>query len=429
MKEQESDSLAEQQELCKWLRRVTDEAIAARTKGIEFHGLEEDLRNFQSAILDSYNRTKPIKHPRDKGNHREEILRHFLTRNGLIPNSIRVPSVSTRVVSPSGQISPELDILFVNASDSIVLKRYENTLEYYPVESVLGTIQVKSRLTKKELEGGLRHIQSFKDIRPTRSLRRQMGGFTLEEGIYRRFGILFAYEGVLRWEKMSDIIREHLAECPNSLWPNMIVVLDRGYFLIGDKSHNAWDQRTLEDISNPEIHGFPDYSGHCLQQFYSYLVALLKQANTGWPNTNDYLRMPVVVGEHSLVFAHGAFSEYEKCPQHGNYLKKIRAEKIEEILDKTQNSEPMNWIKALDLAVGRSGTDSERYAKQPGDVFVYDPDGLGLENLLLSKEGFITCEQVVIDGRQYWLPWHYVVSHKLIDPCPQCRDTAENAKS
>ena len=234
MKKQKSDFLSEQQERYEWLRSVTDEAIAARTKEVEFHGLEEELRNLQRAILDSYNRTKPISHPRDKGDHREEILRHFLTRHGLLPNSISVPSVSTRVVSPSGHISPELDILFVNTSDSMVLKRCENTLEYYPVESVLGTIQVKSKLTKKELVGGLKHIQSFKNIRPTRSLKRQMGGLTLEAGLYRRFGILFAYERALGWEKMADIIREHLAECPNSLWPNMIAVLYEGLSAYAD---------------------------------------------------------------------------------------------------------------------------------------------------------------------------------------------------
>ena len=164
MTKRKEDFLVEQQERYEWLRRVTDEAIAARTKEVEFHGLEEELRNLQKAILDSYNRTKPIKHPRDKGDHREEILRHFLTSHGLLPNSIGIPSVSTRVVSPSGYISRELDILFVNANDSIVLKRYENMLEYYPVESVLGTIQVKSKLTKRELVSGLKHIQAFKNI-------------------------------------------------------------------------------------------------------------------------------------------------------------------------------------------------------------------------------------------------------------------------
>ena len=420
MSKRKQDYLAERQQQFEWLRQLTDEAIAARTKETEFHGLEEELRNLQRALLDSYDRSKSIKHPRDKGDQREEILRHFLTRHGLLPDSIKVPFVSTRVVSPSGHISPELDILFTNRNDSIVLKRYENTLEYYPVEAVLGTIQVKSKLTKKELLNGLKHIQHFKSIGPTRPLKRQLGSFTMETGLYRRFGILFAYERALRWDQMVALIEEHLAECPNSLWPNMIVVLDAGYFLIGDNARYAWDQRTLEDITNPEIHGFPDDAGHCLQQFYSYLIPLLRKADTGLPNTDDYLRMPIAVGEHSIEFAHGALSEFANCAHHGHYLKKFTVEKIAKILDATQDSESINWIKALDLAAGKSGTEIERYEKQPGDIIVYDPDGLGLENLLMSKPGYITYDQVFIDGRQYWLPWHYVIAHELIGPCPKC---------
>ena len=422
MSQRKPDYIAEGRQQLEWLRQLTDEAIAARTKETEFHGLEEELRNLQRALLDSYERSKSIKHPRDKGDQREEILRHFFTSHGLLPESVKVPSVSTRMVSPSGHISPELDILFVNRNDSIVLKRFENTLEYYPVESVLGTIQVKSKLTKKELLSGLKHIQHFKNIRPIRPLKRQAGGLTIESGLTRRFGILFAYERGLRWDQMVDHIRDHLAECPNKLWPNMIVVLDIGYFLIGDsdKKRYAVDQRRLEDVANPEIHGFPDNTEHCLQQFYSYLTLLLRKADTGLPNTDDYLRMPLAVGEHSVEFVFGAFSEFVKCAHHGPYLKKFTVEKINQILTATQDSEPINWIKACDLAEGKPGTDIERYEKQPGDIIVYDPDGLGFENLLLSKGGYMTSEQVLIDGRHYWLPWHYVDAHKLIEPCPKC---------
>ena len=420
MSKQEQDYLIEIQQRSEWLRQLTDDAIAARTKETEFHGLEEELRNLQRALLDSYERSKSIKHPRDKGDQREEILRHFLTSHGLLPESVKVPSVSTRMVSPSGHISPELDILFINRNDSIVLKRFENTLEYYPVESVLGTIQVKSKLTKKELLSGLKHIQHFKSIRPARPLNRQVGSFTMESGLHRRFGILFAYERDLRWDQMVDHIREHLAECPNNLWPNMIVVLDAGCFLIGDGERCTWDQKTLEDIANPEIHGFPDDTGHCLQQFYSCLIPLLRQADTGLPNTADYLRMPMAVGEHSVEFKLGVLAEFSECAQHGQYLKKFTVEKIEQILNTTHDSNAINWIKALDLAKGKPGTEIELYEKQSGDIIVYDPDGLGFENLLMSDQGSLTFEHVLIDRREYWLPWHYVNAHKLIEPCPEC---------
>ena len=420
MSKQERDYLVERRQQSEWLRQLTDDAIAARTRETEFHGLEEELRNLQRALLDSYKRSKSIKHPRDKGDQREEILRHFLTSHGLLPESVKVPSVSTRMVSPSGHISPELDILFINRNDSIVLKRFENTLEYYPVESVLGTIQVKSTLTKKELLSGLKHIQHFKSIRPARPLKRQVGSFTMESGLYRRFGILFAYEHGLRWDQMVDHIQEHLAECPNNLWPNMIVVLDAGCFLIGDEERSAWDQKTLEDIANPKIYGSLDDTGHCLQQFYFCLISLLRQADTGLPNTGDYLRMPMAVGEYSVEFKFGALGEFAECAQHGRYLKKFTVEKIEQILNATRDSNAINWIKALDLAEGKPGTEIERYEKQPSDIIVYDPDGLGFEDLLMSDQGNLTLEHVLIDRREYWLPWHYVNGHKLIEPCPEC---------
>lgn len=420
MSKRKPDYLAERLQNFEWLRQLTDEAIAARTNETEFHGLEEEFRNLQRALLDSYERSKSIKHPRDKGDQREEILRHFLTNNGLLPGSVKVPSVSTRMVSPSGHISPELDILFVDRNESMVLKRFENTLEYYPVESVLGTIQVKSKLTKRELLDGLKHIEQFKSIRPARTLKRQLGSFTLETGLNRRFGILFAYERGLRWDQMVDYIRQHLADCRNNLWPNMIVLLDAGYFLIGDKERYAWDQQTLEDITNPEIHGFPDDAGHCLQQFYSYLIPLLRKANTGLPDTDDYLRMPMTVGEHSVKFVYGALSEFAECAYHGRYLKKFTVEKIDQILSETEESKPINWIRALDLAMGKSGTENANYERQPGDVIIYDPDNRGLGDLLLSDEGFITYEQVLIDSQQYWLPWYYIKAHNLIESCPKC---------
>lgn len=414
------DHLSEAQEQLTWLRQLTDETIAARTKEMEFHGLEAELRGLQRALQESYERSKAIKHPRDKGDQREEILRHFFTSHGLLPKSIHVPSVSTRMVSPSGHVSPELDILFTNATDSIVVKRFQNTLEYYPVESVFGTIQVKSKLTKRELISGLKHIQHFKSIGPTRPIRRQLGGFTMEANLYRRFGILFAYERTLRWGQMVDLIRDHITECPKGLLPNMIVVLDAGSFVIGGSKRHAWDQKALEDISDPIVHGLPDHTGHCLQHFYSILMSLLERADTGLPNIDDYLRMPMVVGEHSIEFAYGAVSEFAECARHGRYLKKFTLEQINRILDATRDCESINLLKALDLAAGKPGTDIETYKRQPSEVTIYDPDDIGFESLLLSDEGFITYEQVLIDGRQYWLPWYYIAAHELIESCPSC---------
>lgn len=421
MPKRKTDYLSERRERLEWLRELTDDAVAARIRETDFQGLEDELRNLQRALIEAYKRSRSIKHPRDKGDQREEILRHFLTGHGLLPETIKIPSVSTRMVSPSGHISPELDILFVNRNDSIVLKKFENTLEYYPVESVLGTVQVKSILTKNELVSGLKHIRKFKSIRPMVPLKRQMAGFTVASDLNRRFGVLFAYEMGISWDQVVDYLQTHLAECPNSLWPNMIAILDAGCFLIGDKDRCALNQKSLENISSPRVYGFPDDTGHCLQQFYSYLLAFLKQTDAGVPDINAYLNMPMTVGEHSVSFVHGVVSEVAECAKHGRYLKRFSVEKIDQILDSTRDSTAINWLRAIDLAYGKPGTDLARYRKQPGDTVVYDPDDVGFGNLLVGDRGNLTFESILIDGRQYWLPWHYIVAHHLIEPCPRCR--------
>ena len=105
-----------------------------------------------------------------------------------------------------------------------------------------------------------------------------------------------------------------------------------------------------------------------------------------------------------MEFKLGVLAELAECTQHGQYLKKFTVEKIEQILNATHDSNAVNWIKALDLAAGEPGTETERYEKQPGDIIVYDPDGLGFENLLMSDQGSLTFEHVLIDRREYWLP-------------------------
>jgi hypothetical protein len=68
-----------------FLDSEVNRAIALRTKDREFHGLEREFRYYQEQMIADYDRSKDIKHPRDVGDAREEILRKFLTGSGLVP--------------------------------------------------------------------------------------------------------------------------------------------------------------------------------------------------------------------------------------------------------------------------------------------------------------------------------------------------------
>lgn len=427
MTKKKIDEVSEQIERYRWIRDVTDEAIKQRSSKAQFHGLEQELREMQLALLDSYERTKPIPHPRDKGDHREEILRHFLNTHGLIPKKYGISSGSTRAVSQTGHVSPELDILFYEAADAVVVKRYANTLDYLPIESTHGTIQVKSKLTKPELVSGLKNIADFKSLEPG-TLDQKVGGLTASTGLYSRFGILFAYEYDLPWEEIVAELEQFASRIEPRHLPNAVFVLNRGYFMFGSDERGSVSQRHLSEISNARVYGFPDHDGRCLLAFYSILMALLKESVAGTPEIDHYLRLPLTAGPHSYHYTHGAFAEVGTCPLHGKYLRSISLANIEKILHETRSSIPINWIKALDIAQGAAGDDEERYRKQPAEVKIYNPENSALSDLLIGDNGNLTFDSVELADDTVWIPLYYDDKERLIDRCPKCLKALSRAR-
>jgi len=57
-------------------------------------------------MIVEYEKTKDLKHPRDKGNSREVLLRKFLKESGFLPKKYEVSDRSIRVASTTGHIDP-----------------------------------------------------------------------------------------------------------------------------------------------------------------------------------------------------------------------------------------------------------------------------------------------------------------------------------
>jgi hypothetical protein len=148
----------------KWLVEAATRSLKVRSKDREFHGIERELLYAQSQMLVDYDKSKDIKHPRDVGSVREEILGKFFVDSGLLPKKYAVSNTSVRVASTSGHVSKELDILFFDDKEAIVLMRRQDVYEVYAVEACYGAIQVKSKLTKHELQNAFANIASFKKL-------------------------------------------------------------------------------------------------------------------------------------------------------------------------------------------------------------------------------------------------------------------------
>ncbi|EKB21245.1 hypothetical protein HMPREF1170_02788 [Aeromonas veronii AMC35] len=387
-----------------WAKR----AIALRSKDREFHGLEREFYNFQAKMILEYNYTKDIKHPRDVGNARETILRDFL-QNGCLPKKYSVSTTSVRVASPSGHLSHEMDIVLYDEDELITLMNRNNVYEVYPVENTYGVIQVKSKLTTKELKSGVENIISYKKLNP------------------KGFGILFSYCSDMNW----DLIVKHLKNYANTNksehLPNFVFILDRGFFAFGSGGKAVFQSDQLATLDeNIDIHGYPDRQQQNLYQFQLMLLQLCRSSQTSIPMMENYFSLPLISGDQSYHFVHGSIAEFGVCEKHGDFARKISSSNLKKIIRWCETQKPINGVKATYLAFGLP-EDEEAYARQPNLVHIYNPENLALSDILKADKIFgdyivpsCSYDMIIADNMCIWLPYYYSIKEGLITGCPKC---------
>jgi len=407
-------------------------AIALRSKDREFHGLEREFMYHQSQMLIDYDKSKDVKHPRDVGNVREVILREFLANSGYLPKRYGVSQNSTRAASPTGHISKEIDIFLYDPLDSVCLMNREHVYEVLPIECVYGVIQVKSRLNKKEIKDGLENLASFKRLDRPSATQAKISSLDPRHS-KRGFGILFAYDSDLEWLEIVQEIETFAKKQPNHLWCNGVFILNRGAILHGDDKSSKFENVDLEKISTPKMYGFPDRQGQCLYQFHSLLLSLLRNTTINPAKFDSYFRLPLVAGDHSYEFYFGGFAEFGTCDKHGDYQRKMEADQLTKVIEWCSTSTPINWIRATDIAYGKPGDNEEAYARQPGDVRIYNPENLPLSDILVrdstlndSKTGAtlitkaLSFDQIRCAGMTVYIPYYYSIKEGIINICPKC---------
>lgn len=420
-----------------FMKKKSDIAIELRSKESQFYGLKREFVYAQEEILDKYKKAKDSKHPRDIGNIRENILRDFLDSSGILPQKYQISKNSARVVSTTGHISNEIDILIYDYLNNISLMNRGSVYTAYPVESVYGIIQVKSVLTKKEIKNALDNIASYKKLNKD-FVSENSSGFVIYDGSKskRGFGILFAYDSDLEWIDIVNEIKNYADNNPNKkCWCNAVVILTQGVIFHGENNYGYFLNNNIEKIKELKMFGLPDTEAICLYQFYDILMKLLKNTETSEVPYCNYFDLPYTAGEYSYKYSHGIFSEIDNCNKHGAYLRKLDGEKLAKVIDWCKKSEPINWLRAIDIAY-ENNEDENKYNKQPHEVRIYNPNNYNLKDILLMDNEFmgkktksLAYEEIVVDDMYIWLPYYYEIIENLVQDCPKCMKKSKNKKN
>ena len=417
------------------MKQSSDKAIELKNKESQFHGLKREFIYAQEEMLDKYKKAKDPKHPRDIGNIRENILKDFLNLSGVLPKKYQISHNSARVVSSTGHISNEIDILIYDYLNNISLMNRGDVYTAYPVESVYGVIQVKSVLTKKEIKNALDNIASYKKL--NKHFINNSSDFVIIDNSKskRGFGILFAYDSDLDWIDIVNEIKVYAENNPDrKCWCNAVVILNQGIIIHGEENHGYFRNNEIEKINKLNMYGIPDNETTCLYSFYNILMQLLQYTEISEVPYYSYFDLPFTAGIYSYKYAHGYFSEIGNCDKHGAYLRKLDGEKLEKIIDWCQKTQSINWLKAIDIAYGNK-LDEVRYNKQPHDVKIYNPNNYELKDILLMDNTFmgketksLAYEEIIVNDMYIWLPYYYEITENIVLGCPKCTKKQKTQK-
>lgn len=210
--------------------------------------------------------TSQIEHHGEKGSAREEKIKELLEK--YLPRKYSLTNGT--VINAKDKQSKQVDIIIHDNLFTPILEDFQSS-KVIPIESLYGMIEVKSTLSKVELNKCIKNIKSVKELNPNQKLL--------------KVGCVFAYTSDSSLETIRNNLEELSIELPTSLMINFICILDKG-LIIPLRKENLLE---ISVNNNEEIlYGVIDNPNDALLLFYIYLSTMLNSTAISVPNLIEY---------------------------------------------------------------------------------------------------------------------------------------------
>nr|VFJ87424.1 MAG: hypothetical protein BECKH772A_GA0070896_1000316 [Candidatus Kentron sp. H]VFJ89010.1 MAG: hypothetical protein BECKH772B_GA0070898_1000316 [Candidatus Kentron sp. H]VFJ95735.1 MAG: hypothetical protein BECKH772C_GA0070978_1000316 [Candidatus Kentron sp. H] len=207
-----------------------------------------------------------VKHPRYIGDVLEDELKSVLYK--VMPRRYALEKGSFGINSFSG-VSAEQDLLLIDGSlGSAICRR--DTVGYYPIEAILASIEVKSKITYDELHKCLLSCISLK------KLILEPFDYRDEES-KRIFYAIFAYSSAHKKEAFLTKLNKYIEAVPESLRPNCIYIMDHGLYLPTTSGYIAYSLRDIQ-MCNEKYSFIPTSDDREGQNFVLFFSLILEHA-------------------------------------------------------------------------------------------------------------------------------------------------------
>lgn len=255
---------------------------------------EETINQLSSL---SQQRSK-IGHPRYRGDSREDdflgLLKKILPSSVGISNGFATNEYATK--------SYEQDCLLLNKAITATFVRTGKAI-YYPVESVLGSIEIKSKIDLSELRKIVLNCVSLKKL----AYKLGLSNNKYEDSPTSKLGyFVFAYDSTWSLQNTCEKLNKLLEGVPASLRPNMVYVLKQGLLLPSNDGEFRLDPQQMfsGDSFTPQgkmgTKNIPESDAPPFLWFLSniidHCIGRISQAEVTW--YGKYVFSPLIMQSH-----------------------------------------------------------------------------------------------------------------------------------
>lgn len=244
----------------------------------------DDYVNLSRQIF--VNKEGALIHPGEFGMYREKIIREFLAP--FLPTRLAIGSGF--IITASNNISTQCDIIIYDKEYTPVIENGEQ--RFFPVECVVGVIEVKSKLTKSQLREALRKLALIKNLRNDIGKNPYIFKNYKEDGYFNAkikvrdqmatFLICLSIDADME-EGLGAFFADVYAGIDKSLYHNMILELNGGCFLYYDGNGSIY--YPYIDYSKPSFKNVyilsheSGYSREPILSFLNYFYMLISSVS------------------------------------------------------------------------------------------------------------------------------------------------------
>ncbi len=259
--------------------------------------LEEKIEFFKYSFKETSRKIfydevkKTLIHPGEFGTHREQICKDYL--RSFIP--VRLDMGSGFIITDKGDVSTQVDILIYDRNNTPLIENSEKQ-RFFPVETVVGIVEIKSNLSKMDFKAALNKLAKSKKLKENISnpvvIKKDINGpFDPQNNPYDNiFSVLICNKLNFNLDNLCEEI-DDFYESDIKDWQkhNLILSIEDGLLAYYDnKSKSLMYPYVSQKLKNRFIRPASNPNSHFLYAS-SYIFLGTTSASIYYPEISDYI--------------------------------------------------------------------------------------------------------------------------------------------